>query len=446
MLERTVDIIKKYYQESKNEPVLKHLSPIDLKKHINLDIPKKWTDINKVFDELEKIVLASPRTSSNGFFNLLFGGKLMPAIMAEMITAVLNNTMHTYKSAGIHILIEKEVINFFLKKIWYPNGDWTFVPGWSLTNMIALILARNEKDPSIKEEWIWKKKIIWYTSDQAHYSTKKFTSIMWLGYQGIKIIPTDEKGKMDILLLEDTIKRDIEAGYIPFFVTATAWTTVLGAYDPIKEISKIAKKYKMRLHVDAALWWGALMSKKYKYLLEWIELSDSVSRNQHKMMNVPLLAAALLVKDSNVFYKNFSESADYLFQMDDQDLNPWNKTIQCGRRNDALKVWTALKYLWEDGYEKRINKEFSNAQYAVSIIKKDKDLELVLEPECINVCFHVRGKSAEKICEQLDNQWLIKVGYGIRKDKTFIRMVCVDPDMTKKDIQNFFDCVKSVKI
>jgi len=122
------------------------------------------------------------------------------------------------------------------------------------------------------------------------------------------------------------------------------------------------------------------------------------------MMNAPLLAAVLLVKDPKVLYKCFHEQADYLFQMDNDDLNPANKSLQCGRRNDALKVWTALKYLGEEGYGKRIDNEFENAHYAAQIIKKDKDLKLILQPECINVCFQVKGKPAHTICEQLDKQ------------------------------------------
>jgi hypothetical protein len=39
-------------------------------------------------------------------------------------------------------------------------------------------------------------------------------------------------------------------------------------------------------------------------------------------MNMPLLAAVLLVKNPNILYKNFHEDADYLFQMDDKGLNP----------------------------------------------------------------------------------------------------------------------------
>jgi hypothetical protein len=58
----------------------------------------------------------------------------------------------------------------------------------------------------------------------------------------------------------------------------------------------------------------------------------------------------------------------------------------------------------------------------------------------------VKGKSAEAICEALDKQGLIKVSYGRRKDKTFIRLVCVNADMTREDIDNFFYQVKSVEL
>lgn len=446
ILDKTIKIIKKYYDHSKKNPVLKHTSPETLKKNIKLTINEKGMKIDELFNEIEKIALNSPKTNSKWFFNLLVGGEILPAVMAEMLTAVLNNTMHTYKSAGIHILIEQEVIKFFLKKVGYKKGDGIFAPGWSLTNMIALVLARNSKYASIKDTGIRGKKLVGYTSDQAHYSTEKFISVTGLGKEAIRIIPTDSKWKMNIKTLEETIISDLHHGYIPFFINATAWTTVLGAFDSIEKIAKIAKKYSLRLHTDAALGWWALLSKKHKNLLTWIEHSDSVSRSLHKMMNVPLLAAVLLTKNPNILYENFHENADYLFQMDEKELNPGNKSIQCGRRNDAFKVWTALKYLWKSGYEKRINTEFDNAKYATAIIKKDKNLKLILEPECINVCFQVQGKPASKICQALDKQWLIKVSYGKRKWEEFIRLMCVNADMTKKDIDNFFKHVKNVKI
>ena len=95
---------------------------------------------------------------------------------------------------------------------------------------------------------------------------------------------------------------------------------------------------------------------------------------------------------------------DYTNLLNIVKLNPASKSIQCGRRNDAFKVWTALKFLGENGYEKRVNHQFDLAKYAVQIIKKDKDLKLMLEPECVNVCFQVKGKPARELCDKLDRE------------------------------------------
>lgn len=453
LLDRLTWLIKKYYEHSQKVPVLKYKTPEKLKEEVDLKISKKWTDIDSLFDEMEKIVLNSPKTSSKWFFNLLFWWQIFPAVMAEMLTAVLNNTMHTYKSAWIHILIENEVIDFMNKKIWYKNWDWIFTPWGSLSNTVAMIIARNEKNPSIVNEGISNKKLTAYTSDQWHYSLPKAVNFVGIWKNNLRVIESDKRGKMNVEKLENQIKKDISEWYTPFFIKATAGTTVLGAFDPIDEIVKIAKKYKIWLHVDASLWWTALLSKKHKNLLKWINNSDSVTRNPHKMMNVPVLAAPILVKDRTVLLKSFHEEADYLIQpqkstntLDVSKYNPASKSIQCGRRNDAFKVRTALKFLGEDGYEKRVNHQFDLAKHATEIIKKDKDLKLMIEPEWVNVCFQVKWKSAKAICDKLDAEWIIKVSYGFWRWEEMIRLMCVNADMTNQDIDNFFIAIKSAKI
>lgn len=41
-------------------------------------------------------------------------------------------------------------------------------------------------------------------------------------------------------------------GFVPFFVSATAGTTVYGAFDPLIAISDICKKYNVWMHVDVS--------------------------------------------------------------------------------------------------------------------------------------------------------------------------------------------------
>jgi glutamate decarboxylase len=54
--------------------------------------------------------------------------------------------------------------------------------------------------------------------------------------------------ELERLILERKAK-----GHIPFFVNATAGTTVLGAFDPIEPIADICQKYKLWLHVDVSI-------------------------------------------------------------------------------------------------------------------------------------------------------------------------------------------------
>lgn len=41
-------------------------------------------------------------------------------------------------------------------------------------------------------------------------------------------------------------------GFVPFFVSATAGTTVYGAFDPLVAISDVCKKYNIWMHVDVS--------------------------------------------------------------------------------------------------------------------------------------------------------------------------------------------------
>ena len=76
---------------------------------------------------------------------------------------------------------------------------------------------------------------------------------MGIGLDHIVIVQTDSKGMMKPKALTEAIKKSRGDGLEPYFVNATAGTTVFGAYDPLDEIAKICKKEKLWLHVDVSI-------------------------------------------------------------------------------------------------------------------------------------------------------------------------------------------------
>lgn len=113
-------------------------------------------------------------------------------------------------------------------------------------------------------------RLVLFTSEDAHYSITKMAAYMGIGSDNVYLIRTDTNGKMDVCHLVDEIERSVKEGAAPFMVSATAGTTVIGAFDPIEPIADICQKYKLWLHVDAAWGGGALVSHKHRNLLRGI--------------------------------------------------------------------------------------------------------------------------------------------------------------------------------
>ena len=196
----------------------------------------------------------------------------------------------------------------------------------------------------------------------------------------------------DVLLHQ--IDRTKSEGKTPFFVAATAGTTVKGAFDPVKKINKICKKYNLWFHIDGSWGGSVLLSKKHRSLIEGSENSDSFSWCAHKMMGLPLICSVVLMKNKNILEKiNNVPGTDYLFHGNDHDgMDLGIYSLQCGRRIDSIKLWLAWKYYGDIGYEKRINRLFSLAKNAVAIIKKSSMFKLASPAESLNICFQIQSE------------------------------------------------------
>ena len=400
--------------------------------------------LDEVVEAVRQVVTQTPSSAGRRFFNQLFGGRDPVATFAEILTALTNSSMYTYKVAGPQVLIEKEVVDRMAAKAGFTHGEGILAPGGSMANLTALIIARNEALPGVRDAGFDGIRPVVYTSSDGHYSTRKNAGITGLGRNSVREVATDGRGRMDVKDLKRMIMDDRADGLTPIMINATAGTTVLGAFDPLVEIAAVAESENIWMHVDGALGGSALLSEKHRHLLAGSHLADSFTWNAHKLMGVPLSCSAILMKKRGLLAKHFNESATYLFQADVDDLNPGTRSIQCGRRNDALKIWAAWLYHGDEGYCARLDHLFDLAQCAAELIEADPDLDLVAPPESINVCFEVTGHSAAEICGRLDLENRMKVGFGQVGGREAIRLVCVNPDFTETDIAFALDEIKAV--
>ncbi len=431
-------ITKDLLMDEMKNPVAKHIPSSELFDTLDLSLkgdPLSEEEFEKVIKEL---VFASPRTATKGFFNQLFGGRNDKAILGELLAVILNNSMYTYKAAGAQIGVEKVILREVCNMIgWGKNSDGTLAPGGSMTNFMSMLMARDRASHKVINQGVQQKMIV-YTSKLSHYSIPKNATFCGIGRDNVRYIPTDKKGRILVDHLENMIEHDLSVGGLPIMINLTAGTTVLGAFDPIRPVSEICNKHNMWLHVDGAYCGSVLFSKKHKHLIDGIELVDSFSVNAHKMLGTPLSCSIIVVKDKKHLYDSFSKDASYLYQTDHDGFNLGKTSLQCGRRNDALKFWTLWKSVGTSGLEKIVDHQFALADTARKYVRNNKDYTLYSYDETIAICFNYKGISARDICTLLYEHSELLVGYGSFKEDEFIRLITINAENEDQDILNFF--------
>ncbi|XP_014899047.1 acidic amino acid decarboxylase GADL1-like [Poecilia latipinna] len=445
------------------EKVCEWRSPEQLKELLDLELKDTGESESKILQCCRDAIRYSVKTGHPRFFNQLFAGMEPHSMVASFIIEAIKTSQYTYEMAPVFTLIEDVLLKTMMKLIgWEEGGDGLFNPGGSMSNMYAVNLARYRYCPDFKEIGIYASpRLVMLTSQECHYSIAKAAALLGFGTKNVYVVPSDNRGKMIPSALEEKIQLAKSEGAVPFFVNATAGTTVLGAFDPIDEIANICEKHNLWLHVDACWGGGALVSKKHKHLLKGIQRVNSVAWNLHKMLMATLQCSAFLVRDKSCLLQRcHCAGASYLFQQDkfyDVSYDTGDKSVQCSRKPDAFKFWLVWKAVGTRELEYRVDRALALARYLAQEIKKREGFRLVIEPEFANVCFWYIPPSlrnlpespelwkklhtvAPVVKERMMKKGSMMIGYQKHGDKpNFFRMVVISPQVSKQDLDFVLD-------
>jgi len=398
--------ILEYVSEDRVEskPTVKFAGPTEISSAFqdigcSLPVGTEPVDAAHILAACDRIMEYSVRTSSPLFNNQLYGASDPVGIAGDWMAAALNPSAYTYEVAPVFSLMETELIakigsvlgGDFAKR---EKVDGLFVPGGSISNLYALQVARFRACPQIKAEGnAAAVGLVAFVSEEAHYSYQKACSLMGLGSNNCVKVPTDKMtGAMCPVALKRMMKEAMDAGKRPFFVGCTAGTTVLGAFDPFVDIKEVVDEFNLGvgadsyneeeghpgvwMHVDGA-WGGAsIFSQRQRAtFMLGAEQADSFCTNPHKLLGAPQQCCCFMTRHPNLIMDANSASAAYLFQPDKEngELDYGDKTIQCGRKVDTLKLWLMWKYMGDKGIEKRVDGLCDLAHYMSARIGDTRD-------------------------------------------------------------------------
>jgi len=432
-------IDKKLFEQN-DAPVVKLASPDEIRGAIDISINETGRDHEDLEKQVAKILEYSVNTSSPHFHNQLFAGCTPESITGEFLTAATNVSMYTYEVAPVFSVMEKAVFEKMFGLLGWSTEvthDGIFCPGGSISNMYGMNLARFKKCQDLgidikKSGMAAAPCLTAFYSEQGHYSIQKAAAFLGIGMDNVHAVKADEYGRMIPAELEKSIEASKAKGQTPFFIQATAATTVLGGFDLFGDCCDIAEKHGLWVHVDGA--WGAsvVLSPTHRHLMAGVERVDSVSWNPHKMMGVPLQCSAFLCRHDEVIMPAHAYGAKYLFQKDklNTHLDTGDKSVQCGRKVDVLKLWLSWAHYGDAGYVTHVDNFMACAIYLADQVKARPNFQLVTavgEHTASNVCFWFIPPSAK------DEEWKGSANMSKEwKDRVHIAAATVKERMQKK--------------
>ncbi|KAL4897047.1 hypothetical protein BDV59DRAFT_190886 [Aspergillus ambiguus] len=466
--------------------------PEELQKLLQLDLPAQGTGQDGLVDVLRQVLRFSVNTWHQGFLDKLYASTNAPGVASELILAALNTNVHVYQVSPALTVIEKhtgkQLASLF--GLTGPRAGGISVQGGSASNTTSIVIARNNLFPSTKKEGNGDYRFVLFTSAHGHYSIEKAAQMLGLGSSSVWAVPVDKQGRMIAAELEKLVQKALHENRTPFYVNATAGTTVMGSFDPFHEIAAICKRYNLWFHVDGS-WGGSFaFSQRQRHKLAGAEKADSIAINPHKMLGVPVTCSFLLAADLRRFHRANTLPAGYLFHNDDDSEvddateselatdspEVWDLadlTLQCGRRADSLKLFLGWTYYGTAGYERQIDSACDVAAHLATMVAENPNFILVSEnlPPCLQVCFYYapggkllhprgiasneseRGKANSKVTERVTHA-IVPKGFMVDfappsgdedavGDGKFFRCV-VNVQTTRETVENLVRAIEEV--
>lgn len=450
IFERLLEMLATHYQQRRQGNFLDYHSPEELRRRLDLARGGGERDWEEMFSWVRDYLRYSVKTDHPRFVNRMWVGANLPSIVGEMVTALTNASACTYESAPVSTLMERYMIGEMLALVGFVGGEGQMTTGSSNANMIAMLVARNLADPGLKERGLFAGPPLYaLVGAEAHYSMDRAANILGLGSRQLLKVAVDDSGAMRLDALAARLAAVKASGGRPFFVAATAGTTVRGGYDRLAPLLALREQYGFWLHVDGA-WGGSVVLSpelRQQYLPD-LEHADSFTWDFHKMLGTALMCNVLLLNRGSGVLAAALGAGDgsYLFRDEDiegrEDFGP--ASLQCGRRVDSLKWFLDWKFFGRKGLAERVERSLALCGHAEAVVRRSPHLELTAPRTSFNVCFRFVSSQADAnrlnlaLRTELYRQGQTLVGIAYLGELVTMRLLVLNPELREVDLDEFF--------
>lgn len=408
---RMLDDMLGSMENIREQPVWQPI-PDEVRGRFREALPQNPAGLAQIHDEFMTSILPyAARNGHPGFLGWVQGGGTSVGMLAEMLAAGLNANVGGRDQ--IPLEVERQITDWMRTLFGFPqSASGLMVTGTSMANFIAVVVARDARlGYDVRRCGVsgQTQKPTAYASQAVHGCIARALDFAGLGSDSMRLIPVDDRQRMDLDALAKKIAADREAGFTPFLVIGTAGTVDTGAIDDLAGIAKLCAEEQLWFHVDGAFGALAMLAPELAPSLKGIEQADSLAFDFHKWAQVPYDAGFILVRDGEKHQQAFSSSSAYLMR-EERGMSagsPWPCDLgpELSRGFRALKTWATLKVYGTNAIGAVISHSCALARYLESRIVATPELELMASVELNIVCFRYRfGTSENPATDEVSNE------------------------------------------
>lgn len=451
---KMIDWIAEYFQNLETRPVLPSINPGDIQKQIPAYPPVSSESMDDMISDIDKIIMPGMTHWNHPDFMAYFNStSSSPGILAELLSAAFNVNGMLWRTSPSSAELERVTLNWLRDMIGIPNDFWGIIYDTASVSTLHAIAAAREQVPgvNIRENGMSGRNDIprlrLYCSEQAHSSIDKAAITLGIGLNGIRKIPVDKYFRMIPEALLTAIDEDKQTGWLPFCAVATIGTTSTTSIDPVKRIGEICGKNSIWLHVDAAYGGTAAIVPEMKFILEGVELADSIVVNPHKWMFTPIDISAFYTKKPEILKRAFSLVPEYLKTNDDPGVeNLMDYGVQLGRRFRSLKLWFVIRYFGTEGIISILREHLRLAKLFSEWIEAHPKFEKIAQVNFGVVCFRFHppdindedklNELNEKLLHIINESGKLFISHSKINGKYFIRVSISGLRTEEKNVRN----------
>jgi aromatic-L-amino-acid decarboxylase len=370
-----IDRIADYRSTIAARPVMARTAPGEIKAALPAEPPQSPEPFDAILADLDRIVMPGlSHWQHPGFFGYFPSNGELSSVLGDYVSTGLGVLGLSWQSSPALTEIE-EVVTDWMRRMTGLSAEWSGViqDTASTCTLVALICARERATNfglsrgGLQAE---AQPLIVYASAHSHSSVDKAALLAGFGRENVRHVPHDEQFALRPAALEAAIRADLAAGNKPCAIVGTTGTTATTALDPIAGMARIASRYGLWLHVDAAMAGSAMVLPECRWMWEGIEGADSLVLNPHKWLGAAFDCSLYYVRSAEHLIRVMSTNPSYLRSaVDDRVKNLRDWGLPLGRRFRALKLWFLIREQGVAGLQARLRRDLANARWLLERVR-----------------------------------------------------------------------------